>query len=772
MGSSASKIAQQAPTLNQAANELSVYDTAKAPWTTEDRKVTRGILMAEKGLASTKPVTFIEFFKQAVAKVGDKPALGLEVPCPDLDHKNDDAPWKFWTYQQYYDECCLAAKAFIALGLQPHDGVNIFGFNAPEWFMGEIGAMFAGGIAAGIYPSDTPEQVQFKSHHSASSIAVVESAKQAATFRKLAEAGRLPNLKAIIVWDNSAPFESKMDGAVKEVHWSKLAEVAKDVTDAALAERMDAVKPDTVCCYIYTSGTTGSPKAVMVTHDSLTFLSAALLGHIAPVGQKAEQERIMSYLPLSHVAGMLVDIVFPIAVSVETSAWCTVQFARPYDLKVGTIVNRLRAVKPTVFLGVPRVWEKIMEKMRAVGKTTKGLKRTMADFGKKKGLAYSQACQMGGSGKLPGNYGIAKQVLDKVAAAIGLGELKMAITGAAPITVECLEFFGALGISINEVYGMSESTGATTWSSNSAHVWGSCGWGVAGTEIKAFRFDGTTKIEVPPAKDLFHPTEEEQGELCFRGRHIMAGYMANPEMGEAHVKEIKKKNEEAIDSEGWLHSGDKGAIDARGMVRITGRYKELIITAGGENVAPVPIEDNIKALCPAVSNVMMIGDKQKFNICVLTLKCDGATGELAGTDQLIGPAAAIDPAAKTISQAMDSKLFIEEITKAITATNKDGNVCPSNASTIQKFSILPIDFSVETGELTATLKLKRSVAEEKYKDLIEKVYASNETFVKYDGPNPYYRASTVPMLEPDAADHELAQAAEEQAEEDRKSGHD
>lgn len=762
MGADASKPCTQAPTLDQTADDCSQYDSAKAPFWNEDRTAVMEPIVSKQGVASEAPVTLFDFFEVAVKKHGDKPALALELPCPSVENKSDKGEWTYWTFSEYYAQVQMVGKAMIKLGLQPHDGVNIFGFNSPEWFMGELGGMMAGGIAAGIYPSDTPDQVEFKSRHSASSIACCETIKQGDTFKKLKAEGKLPALKAIIVWDRSTPFETyTAEGDVTVVHWSKLEDLAKDVTDEQLQERVSAAKPGSVCAYIYTSGTTGTPKAVMVTHDNIVYISKSCMTFNGDFGLMNQQERIISYLPLSHVAGMLVDIICPIAVTALKKGWVTCYFARPYDLKVGTIVDRMRSVHPTLFLGVPRVWEKIMEKMKAVGATTKGFKKSLATFGKSKGLELTKAQQMGGSGKAPGGYGIAKKVLDKVAKAIGLDQLRIALTGAAPITIETLEYFGALAISINEVYGMSESCGATTWSSPEAHVWGACGWAIPGSEIKAFRFEGGKRSDVPAAKDLFHPTEEEQGELCFRGRHIMAGYMANPDLGEDHVNEIKKKNAEAIDDEGWMHSGDKGCIDARGMVRITGRYKELIITAGGENVAPVPIEDNIKALCGAVSNIMMIGDKQKFNIALITLKCEGATGELAGTDMLTGAAATIDPDAKNLRQACDSELMIKAITKAITDTNNNGEVCPSSASKIQKFSILPIDFSVETGELTATLKLKRSVATNKYADLIASIYASKETFVKYVGEEPAYRPSEHPgSPEPDAADKELKEAAE------------
>lgn len=213
----------------------------------------------------------------------------------------------------------------------------------------------------------------------------------------------------------------------------------------------------------------------------------------------------------------------------------------------------------------------------------------------------------------------------------------------------------------------------------------------------------------------------EDGEVCYRGRHIMMGYMANPDLGEDHVETIKGKNRGAIDGDGWLRSGDKGRMDQRGMVKITGRYKELIIGAGGENVAPVPVEDGVKSRCPAISNIMMVGDKRKYNVALVTLKAVGATGELPGTDELEAVSAEA-AGVSTISAAMDSQQMIDAITAAIQATNGDQSCCPMPPSKIQKFMILPTDFSVQTGELTPTLKLKRSVVADKYAAAIDTMY--------------------------------------------------
>jgi long-chain-fatty-acid--CoA ligase ACSBG len=426
---------------------------------------------------------------------------------------------------------------------------------------------------------------------------------------------------------------------------------------------------------------------------------------------------------------MLFDIWLSIILGAGYDSYGTVYFARANDLKDGTIGKRLVYVKPTSFLGVPRVWEKIAEKLQAIGAKTTGLKKIIATWAKGKGLKRANNMQLseeniGKSFYVPFGYRFADLLLKKIKQALGLECCKMAVTGAAPITVETLKYFGSLGICINEVYGMSESTGATTWSVPATHQWGSCGFALKGLQVKCFRVDEkdlNKKTECPAAADPAHATEVEQGEICFRGRHIMNGYLGNPRLGAAHMDEIRTKTAEAIDAEGWLHSGDKGCIDKFGMVRITGRYKELIIGAGGENVAPVPMEDSIKKLCPALSNVMMVGDKKKFNTCLVTLKAVGATGEKPGIDELTGPALDVNPDVKTVSAAMNDPVWLKYVEDGIRQTNMSA-ACPSNAAKIQKFKIVSRDFSVETDEFTPTLKLKRSVACQIHAALIDSMY--------------------------------------------------
>ena len=371
--------------------------------------------------------------------------------------------------------------------------------------------------------------------------------------------------------------------------------------------------------------------------------------------------------------------------------------------------------------------------MKAMGKSTKGAKLVIARWAKGKGLAHARNMQLGGSGAYSFGYSVAdKIVLCTVKEALGLQDCKFGLTGAAPISAETLEYFGSLGIQLNEVYGMSECAGATTFSTDRCHIWESCGFPMHGMEVKIIDEQGG---EVPRCASQMmtkNVPQAEQGEVCYRGQHIMMGYMAQPALRSDHVDEIQKKLSSAIDSRGWLHSRDKGCMTQNGFVRITGRYKELIITASCENIAPVPIEDNIKKLCIGSSNVMMVGDLRKYNVAIVTLKAEGATGEIPGGDNLQLDAAEIcEEGVSTISAARSDAICISAIEWAIEDTNNDGKVCPSNTARVQKFTILPRDFSVATEELT--LKLKRSAVEGMHKELIDRVYQSNsECYVSFN----------------------------------------
>ncbi|CAM9855418.1 unnamed protein product [Chrysoparadoxa australica] len=633
-----------------------------------------------EGQGAIPPQTVYDVFKRTVKNHGDGPAL---------HYKADGAngPWTTLSWQKYYDMSIQFAKALLSLGFSPHRCINILGYNSVEWFVANMGAIAAGGIAAGIYLTNNPDACKYISDHSQAEVVVVEGKKQLDKY--LAMSSELKNLKALVVYGEAVPEGAK--AAVPIHSWDDFMALGKDVSSSAVDERLSEQKPGNCCSLIYTSGTTGPPKAVMISHDNITWTSETLLAQY-PLDHR---ERVISYLPLSHIAAQILDIHGPCKLGSE------VFFAQPDALR-GSLGATLKEVKPTLFFGVPRVWEKIYEKMQAIGRSTEGLKKKISTWAKRKGSERSNMGQYGGGGGVPCGYGIANAVVfSKVKQSLGLDQAKCCFTAAAPIPVQVLEYFASLDIAILEVFGQSECTGPHTANLPSAWKIGTCGRPLPGTESKIAADTGEI--------------------LCYRGRHIFMGYMHDP-----------AKTAETIDEEGWLHSGDVAAFDKdeipgmpapSGFMSITGRIKELIITAGGENIPPVIIEDQFKKQMPCLSNAMVIGDKRKFLTILLTLKVEvDADGKPTNklTSDALSNSKAMGSSATTVEEAAADDKWKAYLDGGLKKANE---ATTSRAQVVQKWALLPVDFSEPGGELTPTLKLKRGPTAKKHSAVIEELYA-------------------------------------------------
>ncbi|NXX94746.1 ACBG2 ligase, partial [Centropus bengalensis] len=575
----------------------------------------------------------------------------------------------------------------LQLGLERFHGVCILGFNSAEWFIADIGAILAGGFAVGIYTTNSPEACYYVAEDCNANILVVENDKQLQKILQIHY--RLPYLKAIIQYGEEIK-EKRPD----LYSWKEFMDLGKDIPDLQLREVIESQKPNQCCTLIYTSGTTGQPKGVMLSHDNLTWTAAAAGRFLMLTDAKEQQEMVVSYLPLSHIAAQMCDIWTAMTYGVQ------VFFAQPDALK-GSLIDTMREVRPTAFLGVPRVWEKMEEKMKSIGAKSCALRRKVASWAKGVGL-QTNLKWMNGYSETPVNFRIARYlVYDRVREALGLDRCTRCYTGAAPISRETLEFFLSLNIPVLELYGMSESSGPHTMSLPHAFKLTSCG------------------KEMPGCRTLIHkPDEDGVGEICFSGRHIFMGYL-----------NMEEKTREAIDEEGWLHSGDLGKHDKDGFLFITGRIKELIITAGGENVPPVPIEDAVKDALPIISNAMLVGDRAKFLAMLLTLKCkvNRETGEPKDdlTPEVIKYLRKLGSRATKVSEIIQSedKAVYGAIQKAITAVNEKA---VSNAQKIQKWTLLEKDFSLIGGELGPTMKLRRPAVAKKYKAEIDQFYTEVE----------------------------------------------
>eukprot|EP01064_Diplonema_japonicum_P032491 TRINITY_DN6117_c0_g1_i1.p1 TRINITY_DN6117_c0_g1~~TRINITY_DN6117_c0_g1_i1.p1 ORF type:complete len:667 (+),score=215.84 TRINITY_DN6117_c0_g1_i1:54-2003(+) len=614
-----------------------------------------------------KPMTLTKKFDQICDDYGSCKALW----------QSKDGKDRTWTYDEYRVDVRKAAKSLIHLGLKQHEVVLVMGFNSPEWVIGAVAAITAGGIEAGVYATNSIPATEYQVTHSKSPIALCEDEKQTAKFLDIRKRG-VGNLKHIVQWGGTLP-----EGEENVHSWEQFLAMSDNISDSELKDRSDASEAGNAACLIYTSGTTGNPKAVMISHDNIVYTSDVLTKEYetAVVGQ----ERLLSFLPLSHVAAQILDIFGNIY-----QAGCTC-FAGPDVLK--KLVPTLKNFEPTIFFGVPRVWEKIEEAMREAGRDTAGLKKSLVDWAKTVGTASTNALQ--NKTPLPWGFWLANNlVLWKVRVALGLHKTKKFFTGAAPIKRGTLDYFASLNIPVMEVFGMSECTGPETINSNAMYKIGSCGPGF-----------------VDDVHDLtiMDPDSFKEGEVCWKGRHVMMGYMYDEE-----------KTAEAIDSKGYLHSGDIGTIDKEGFLFITGRKKELIITAGGENIPPVIIEGEIKKELDAVSNAMVVGDQQKYLVVLITLKTnpDPATGLPSKELSAIAKRAS-GSTANTVAEAQNCDVMKKYIEEGIKMANTRAT---SNAQKVQYFRILPEDFTEPGGELTPTLKLKRKQALKKWETYVQEMY--------------------------------------------------
>ncbi|MCA9689522.1 MAG: AMP-binding protein [Nannocystaceae bacterium] len=570
--------------------------------------------------------------------------------APALKVKRGGA-WQTTTWGEYREQVRMVGRAFIKLGLEKGQGVSIIGYNCPEWSISDLAAIYAGGFPAGIYTTNSAEQCRYIAEHSDSVIAVVENAEQLAKFKAIRD--QLPMLKAIVMIYGSDDDEGVYS-------WSQLPALAAEVPDEVLAERVAAQDADDVCTLIYTSGTTGDPKAVMISHDNITWT-----GHAAysALGVR-EDDQLISYLPLSHIAEQVVTLHGPMLAGACTA----------YAEGLDQLGDNLREIRPTIFLGVPRVWEKIQAKMVAAGAQNSGLKKKIAAWARGVGMAAGYAEQRG-QGK-PLFYGLAdKLVFSKVRERLGFDRCRVAITSAAPISKATLEFFLSLGIPVMEVYGMSECTGPATLSLPHKYRTGSVGWVLPGAELKI----------------------ADDGEICMRGRHVFKGYYKNPSV-----------TAETIDADGWLHSGDVGVLDSDGFLKITDRKKDLLITAGGENIAPQVIEGLLKGI-DVISQAVVVGDRRKHLSALITLDETKLEGLGHAVGESLRDLAAAAASAKVHDYVMRQ---VEEVNKQL-----------ARVQTIKKIKILPRDLTIEDGDLTPTMKVKRKVVNQEFADLIEAFYS-------------------------------------------------
>lgn len=561
--------------------------------------------------------------------------------------------WVPTDFASYHRQVVEVARALVALGLGEGEIVCILGFNRPEWAVMDLAAMAIGGAAAGIYTTCSPPEVSYIVGHAESAVVLVEDALQWAKIEANLE--RLPKLRRVVFMRGAAVDHPLC------LAWEAFLALGAEVPASEIDARIDALRADKLATLIYTSGTTGPPKGVMLTHDNLAW-TADRVRAVIPVEQ---DESSLSYLPLSHIAEQMFTLHVPITYGYG------VYFAESFE----RVPENLAEVQPTVVFGVPRVWEKMHAKVNAAIAAAPPLRQRLAGWAMAAGRARNLRLAEGKP--VPRRVELAYKLADRVVLSklrprLGLGRARYAVSGAAPISPAVLEWFSGIGLNILEVYGQSEDTGPTTFNQPGRTRFGTVGPAVPGVEVRI----------------------AEDGEIVVRGRNVFAGYYKEPEATAATLVD------------GWLQSGDLGRFDEDGFLHITGRKKEIIITAGGKNVAPKVIEALLKDI-DLVAEAVVIGDRRKYLVALLVLDPDAAAawaGERGKpTDALHNDADLLKHLEARVAAEVNPQL--------------------AQVEQVKRIAILPRALTVEDGELTPSLKVKRRKVDEHFAAIIEGLYA-------------------------------------------------
>ena len=576
---------------------------------------------------------------------------------PAIHDRKEDGTWATSTWAEYWAQVRRVGKGLMALGLQPEDCVAIVGDNRRDWVICQHGINAAQGIPAPLYTTLLPEQMAYIIGNAQAKIVICDDETQLRKYIQIATGET--TIEHIVTMDDLGSSDPRV------ITLDALKEKGDAVPDADLDARLDAVEMDDVALLIYTSGTTGLPKGAMLNHRGIDLIANAVLT-VFPFLKETEG-RSVSYLPLCHAAEQGVTNFAGLATEGQVF-FCD-------DLT--KIKDYLVEVHPTIFLAVPRVWEKFEAALRGKLAEATGLKSKLASWARQTELEAFKAQIRTGRPVSSFSRNLAnKLVISKIKEALGLDQLLVALSGAAPISVSTLEFFASIGLPIHEGYGMTETTAFASVQPHGQLRFGTIGKPLPGVQVKI----------------------ADDGEIMLKGINMVKGYHRLPD-----------KTDELYDEDGWMRTGDLGAIDEDGYISITGRKKDLIITAGGKNVAPAEMEGYLQSI-PGVGQAVVVGDRQPYLSALIVLDPE-ALPELEVAAQISG---LTDVA--TAARNPDVQRFIEQEMEHVC------NAKVARYQTIKKIKILPTTFSVDGGELTPTLKVKRNIVNEKYAKEIARFY--------------------------------------------------
>ena len=583
------------------------------------------------------------------------------VRAPDrvaLRHK-DLGKWREYTWSQYADRTTRVGLGLLALGIQAGDRVAILGENRPEWLWGDLGAQGIGAIVVGVYSTSPAAEVEYILDHSGCVLAIVEDEEQLDKLLHVRE--RLPRLRHIVLMEPRGA--RKYLEAGQAITFDALLGLGGAGDDAVFWSRVDALDPAAVAIIVYTSGTTGPPKGAMLSHANLHATGRAWQA----IWESSSEDELLSYLPLCHV--------------LERALSTVVALASDYRVSFGgggeSLISDLREIQPTLFVGVPRVWEKMLAMIEVRMGDASWFKRKNYAFWIARGRALARK-RLTGTPWSPVDrlvYALGWALLFRpLRERLGLARVRAAGSGAAPIAPQVLEFFWAIGVPVQEGYGQTEGSALATFNPPRAARIGTVGIPVPGSEVRI----------------------AEDGEILVKSPGVFAGYYRNDEA-----------TRETVDAEGWLHSGDVGVLDAQGYLTITDRKKDLIITSGGKNISPSWIENRLKC-SPYVREAIVIGDKRKYIAALIGIELD-TVGDWATRQRI----------AFTTYKDLSEQ---PEVRKLIAAWVDEVNGELASVEQVKQFAFLPKELDHEEGELTATQKVKRRAIASRFEDLVEGLY--------------------------------------------------
>jgi long-chain acyl-CoA synthetase len=606
----------------------------------------------EKGMAMNKDTfqTVPGVLNETVRQNKDRVALRTK----------DLGLWRDITWGQYHEKACHVGSALLSMGFEKGDTACIIGDNAVEWVMADMGIQCVGGVCVGIYSTNAWQQVEYVVTHSDAKFLFVENEEQLDKWLMFRE--RTPLLEKVIVWDTRGLTSFKDPQVMTFEALLEKGAAAHRESPKLFQEHQDKVLPGDSAVIIYTSGTTGPPKGAVLSHRNVTWTADAVAGTLAIY----KTDQVLSFLPLCHIFERL------FTVFIHLRHAYTVNFVEKPD----TVMQNMMEVSPTVGYAVPRIWEKYYSNVMIKMADATWMKRMVFKMALKIGERQADLVMDFKSIPLVQKilFSLAYfAIFRKLKERLGFERIRVAISGAAPISKEVLRFFQSIGMNLIEGYGQTEGTGVTTLSPEGKVRFGTVGQALEGLDIKI----------------------AEDGEILVRSPGVFKGYYKSDEATAETIQD------------GWLLTGDVGELDKDGFLSITDRKKDIIVTAGGKNITPQYIENKLKASI-YVNDAVVIGDKRKFLSCLVMIDEDNV-----------------------VKFAQDNKIQFstykdltqhQAIIELIDADIKKVNQTLARVENVRKFTILPKRLYEEDGEVTPTMKIKRKIVNEKFRDIIEAMY--------------------------------------------------